>query len=478
MATIVALGCIAPSLAYADGKISINNAVVNLSQTSYTYNGQAQTPGVSVVLDGKTLTATTDYTVSYSNNKNAGMATATVRGAGNYEGSKAANFSIKQAPIKSVDITPVADKVYTGSAITPTPPVYFNGSRLTTAKSYSISYKNNLDAGRAQITYTGKGNFTGTTTVGFTIVKANIAKASFGSISTKTYTGEAFAPKPKIVYKGKTLREDVHYTLSYKNCTNAGTGKVTVKGKGNFENSKTLSFTIKKASAKKMKVGKISSRDYTGKSIKPTPSVSYRGKSLKKNKDYSFSYKSNTNAGTAKLIVKGKGKNFTSSKTVTFKINKARLDDTSIYDIPDQSYRGGDQVKPNPTIKFNGKTLKKDKDYKLSYKNNTRVGLATVTITGKGNFTGKDTEDFTIVPRSLDSGDVSISYIDDRQYTGSPITPDPVVRVDGRKLNRYSDYNLYYQNNIYVGTAFITIVGINGYTDDRTVSFHIVNNNY
>ena len=76
---------------------SLSNATVAVSPKSYTYNGKAKSPSVTVKLDGSTLKKGTDYKVSYKNNTNAGMATATVTGLGAYQGSKNANFTIAKA---------------------------------------------------------------------------------------------------------------------------------------------------------------------------------------------------------------------------------------------------------------------------------------------------------------------------------------------------------------------------------------------
>lgn len=74
---------------------SVKSAEVTLSGTKLTYTGKALKPAVkSVVLNGKTLTAETDYTVSYSNNKNIGTATVTITGIGKYAGAVEKTFSI------------------------------------------------------------------------------------------------------------------------------------------------------------------------------------------------------------------------------------------------------------------------------------------------------------------------------------------------------------------------------------------------
>ncbi len=76
---------------------ALSDAVVTLSQKSYTYDGKAKEPGVTVKLGDKELTAGTDYTVAYSNNVQVGTATVTVTGKGSYMGTAEATFSIAAA---------------------------------------------------------------------------------------------------------------------------------------------------------------------------------------------------------------------------------------------------------------------------------------------------------------------------------------------------------------------------------------------
>jgi len=68
--------------------------------------------------------------------------------------------------------------------------------------------------------------------------------------------------------------------------------------------------------------------------------------------------------------------------------------------IPDQTFTGS-AITPEPVIKFGSLTLKKDTDYTLSYSNNINVGTATLTITGKGNYSDTKTVNFKIVPMSF-----------------------------------------------------------------------------
>ena len=75
-------------------KQSLEKAVVTIAKVNYAYDGKAKTPAVSVTLDGKTLVADVDYTVTYQNNKNIGTATVTITGAGNYTGTVTKAFTI------------------------------------------------------------------------------------------------------------------------------------------------------------------------------------------------------------------------------------------------------------------------------------------------------------------------------------------------------------------------------------------------
>ena len=142
-------------------------------------------------------------------------------------------------------------------------------------------------------------------------------------------------------------------------------------------------------------VATIANQTYTGKAITPKPTVKVGSTTLKLNTDYTLSYKNNVNAGTATVTVTGKGA-YTGSVSKTFKIARASISGATVSAIAEQGYTGS-AIKPTPTVKLGSMTLKKDTDYALSYKANTKVGTATVTVTGKGNYTGTKSATFRIV---------------------------------------------------------------------------------
>ena len=79
-------------------KQNISSATVTLSKSTYVYDGKAKKPSVTVKLGSKTLKNGTDYTVSYSNNKNIGTATVKIVGKGDYTGTIGKTFKI--SPVK------------------------------------------------------------------------------------------------------------------------------------------------------------------------------------------------------------------------------------------------------------------------------------------------------------------------------------------------------------------------------------------
>jgi hypothetical protein len=77
------------------------------------------------------------------------------------------------------------------------------------------------------------------------------------------------------------------------------------------------------------------------------------------------------------------------------------IQDTWIQDIPSVTYTGSAK-KPNVTVKDGDYTLVEGKDYTVTYSNNTNAGTATATVTGKGNYTGSVSKNFTINKASRD----------------------------------------------------------------------------
>ncbi len=147
------------------------------------------------------------------------------------------------------------------------------------------------------------------------------------------------------------------------------------------------------------------------------------------------------------------------------------INDVEISEIPNYTYKGV-EVTPDVNAEYEDYKLVKDIDYTLSYTNNINVGTATVTVKGIGNFTGEKTLEFVIYAADINF-DVNVS-VENVTYTGSAVTPDILAKIEDYKLVLGKDYTLSYSNNINIGTATITVTGIENVTGVRVIEFKII----
>ena len=170
-------------------KVSISECDITLSTTTYTFDGNAKEPAVTVKYGDTTLTLGTDYTVDYKNNVNVGKATVTITGIGSYADTSNINFTIKQAvpgqaiTIKNAKITGINRSYgYTGSTYTPNFKVVLNNKTLTANTDYTYTFEDNTNPGVAKLIINGKGTYHDTLIYEFVIVDC-VAKPEVG----KTY---------------------------------------------------------------------------------------------------------------------------------------------------------------------------------------------------------------------------------------------------------------------------------------------------
>lgn len=167
---------------------------VTLAEDSFTYDGSAKTPEVTVVLRDQTLVKDRDYTVAYANNTDAGTATVTVTGKDNYAGTVTKTYRITAKTITGMTLTVEGNAVYNGSAQTPDVTVGDGEKTLVKDTDYTVvSYAGNINAGEAAVTVAGKGNYQGQLKETFTIAKANAGTVGDGSLTitndwAKVYT--------------------------------------------------------------------------------------------------------------------------------------------------------------------------------------------------------------------------------------------------------------------------------------------------
>jgi len=165
---------------------------------SQLYLGMKLEPDI-VILDGaKTLEKNKDYKLTYQNNVNVGTATIIITGVGNYNGTAKTNFLILPNDINLAKVQDIPDQLYTGDPITPNVVITFATAELVENKDYTLSYKNNVDTGVATIIINGIGNYTGTTTKKFNILKQPVNNSDDKSDnSSNNSSNNISSPPPK-----------------------------------------------------------------------------------------------------------------------------------------------------------------------------------------------------------------------------------------------------------------------------------------
>ena len=463
------------------------------SIASQPYTGSTIEPTVTVKDGRKTLTAGTDYTVTYKDNTNVGTATATVTGTGNYTGSVETKFNITAKALTASMVQDIAAQTYTGSPIVPKLTVKDGETALSKDTDYTVKYQNNLNAGTATVTLTGKGNYAGSVEIKFNITAKALTASMVRDIAAQTYTGSPIVPE-LTVKDGKTaLSEDTDYTVKYQNNLNAGTATVTLTGKGNYSDSVSKTFTIKQkdvtaqrdATDIQVVVDKGTFDAPTFGDVTGTLTYSYDGATsydaiVKKLKtlqlgatgDIGYTYTANGNyTGT----ITGK-LHFTVVNLPAATITTAPAAKTGL------TFNGAEQVLVNAGSGITtGCTLQYKLDggsYNAELPKATNAGNYTVYYKVKGNNTthsdsSEQSFTVTIAPKTVTAA-VSVeptSYT----YTGEAIVPTTVTVKDGTTVIPASEYTVTYGNNTNAGKATVTVKDQDGgnYVVSGTATFTI-----
>ncbi len=218
-------------------------------------------PDLKITRNGSVLYENRDYQISYSGDLiNAGHVTVTVTGMGScLTGEIVKTFAILPKPLTE-EIVPAdgGNYVYTGDY----PELYLLDSDrwecLEYKKDYTLSYSGKKDVGKVTVTVTGTGNYTGSRDTVLTITPQDIKEtiSYWVSHSNVYYTGLPHKDVYRVVFETE-MKEGRDYRLTYTNCTNVGTGSVTLKGIGNYEGELTQTFEIKPKSLLYAEVSEI-----------------------------------------------------------------------------------------------------------------------------------------------------------------------------------------------------------------------------
>lgn len=437
--------------------------------TPVTYNGTAQKPTV-VVKDGANVILASEYSVSYADNINAGTATVTITdvAGGNYNVSGSTKFTIDKGTYpgtvsKTVNLIKGRSDAQTGTltaidffpeGAVPKGAVIFDvNGRFDRDVVNRLSF--DQDAGK--ISYTSAENITSAIdqTCTVTISSANYQNIQATLIfhptdketvtisgltyTRKTYDGKAMEPAGTLTVFGDKVpvnKLEVTYAGTGNTTYNssdapkdAGTYKVTYKvadSNENYTGEVTYYFTISPKAVTADMIGAIADETYTGNDITPQPVVTDGNTILTSGADFDFIYDKNINAGkdTATLTITGKG-NYTGTASRTFTISPKDIKGAAIKLQADSlEYTGLMQEVQITFVTLNQVPLTAN-DYDIVNNSNKQINAddsITLTIAGKGNYTGTATTTWKITRATpaLDNFDVTPDLSQKQTYDGKP----------------------------------------------------------
>ena len=460
------------------------------------YNGTPYTPSVTVsAVDGKkrvTLKKDRDYTLTYKDNGNPGEeekeATVTITGKGEYTGSLTKTFKVLPQIDLTADVTKtivkgIKSRVYNGKAYEPNVSVsILSGNKRVTLKKgrdYTLKYENNVNAStdttKASVIITGTGEYKGSLSENFfTITPKSIKKLKVITGSKLINSGNPSI----IIYDGTTKLNNKDFTADYIDPQDPKKAKLTLTAKPNtnYTGSVTVKLTVydveKEYYINSAKIEITGDTTYTGKAITRNVKLTIGDVELRNNKDYKVQYQNNTNAGTAVMVITGKGK-YKGKFAGTFNIGRVDVNKykvvegipqhVTIANISPKTFNGKGQ-KPAVTIKtVRGKKLALNKDYTVAYANNLHAGTASVTIKGIGNnCNGSTTIKFTIEPQEIKKASVKATKATEKE-------PSKIVLTYNKKeLKEFADYAIINYSELANKQVSVTIQGFGDFEGEVT----------
>ena len=549
-------------------QLDISSSSISESGTVYQYdynNGAAITPTVVLTLGAKTLVENTDYTLSTAGSTSGSYSTendpanplvVTAVSGSNYTGTRYINYEIgygieenfakfylqnpytaetTSAVTKYANVAassfemPVLLKTENGSTTytTPKPVVQItknDTSYTLTTSDYDITYTSTYTQSggydiynahynganglnKVTATITGKGGYYGTLTYTYTIDAIDIA-----SLKVSEYTPKS----TDTIYA--TVTDPNWYTTD---AAGTSTGGFDYPGKGNTVDI-TSSLDIELYYASNAVVQSNYKLEYgTDFTLDPTnigPDIGKYSVALKAVSDSNFYMSTswsdvyaNSRYRIIAADISSADLSINTSSETNF-IAEAQGTDPETY-VYKAYYKNGSQIKlnndENLIVKQNGVTLEMDTDYTITYgSNKTKGTTGTITVTGKGNYTGTATLSFTIIARDLSSGDLTAAAqpVDYTGYVAEPSswtvvyngtttltsgTNYTVANASTKNANSSTghddDGNPYAGTNILpgLGTAtgsystddkYVTIIGTGDYSGNLQAKYDIVIN--
>ena len=358
-------------------------------------------------------------------------------------------YAIKEKTVTTPTIEVTTPVTYNGTAQKPTV-VVKDGANEILANEYSVSYANNINAGTATVTITDvaggnynvsgsttftidKGTYTGTVGKTVNIIK-NRSTAQTGTLTAANFFTEEAVPEGAVISNVEsTLDEDVVKHLAFyqdarkisytsaENITSAidQTCTVTISSANYQDIQATLTFHPTDKETVTISGLTYTEKTYDGSAIQPTGTLKVSGDKVPVN-DLKVTYTgigdttyngtdAPTDAGTYQVTYKVRedNDNYIGEKTYTFTISPKAVTADMIGAMADETYTGS-PITPQPVVTDGNTILTSGTDFAFSYDTNTDAGAATLTITGKGNYTGTANQKFTIKPKDISSATIRL----------------------------------------------------------------------
>lgn len=465
------------------GKKSIvTGGKIEIRPVNYAYDGKSHRPSAEIYIDNVKIPSA-EFSFIGDSQTEVGVYTMTIESdSAIYCESVTATWQITPSGLYC---DPIPDQVYTGKAIKPELEVYADGRLLKKNKDYTITYKNNTavrnkDAktiyNRKEVSIaptaviTGKGNYSGSYSMTFNIVPANIEEATMDGILL-SYTGKDIALKPVVKMNGKTLSLNKDYVIFALVGENHYSQITTVKepgeytfyvkgmrdftGAGNYRGVKELHVKVSDdVFVSKLSIGKIPNQEYTGSPVKVNMSdyIKYQKKAIDNfDEKFEVSYEDHTVPGKAKVTITAKkDSGFVGTRIIYFNItginlSKAKLDTA----IPSAQYSGF-KYEPKINVSVNGIPLVEGEDYTAEYSNCINAGTASVVIIGKNGYSGTKKFTYKITPFDVQNdpnGYIEVFNTESAWYNRNGSKPSTVVEFKKRWLTEKIDYTCTYKNN-------------------------------
>lgn len=385
-----------------------------------------------------------------------------------------------QAALEEIDITNdekleiigVEDVTYTGKEIKQNIKVKYNGDTLKENTDYYCLYANNTNAGTASINIVGRGSYTGNQQVSFRIFKA-VPDYSINNGITGTYgdtIGDIELPKrDNGVF---TWNEDLTEFTGDPGSHNYSL-KFTPYDTNNYEIVDDILVTVEifQKNISEADITGIEDAIYCEQAIIYEPVITIEDVVLEKDTDYTLRFSNNTNAGTAMVTITGIN-HYTGSVQKNFTIEKANPDYGEI-GVLSAVYRDclGDIALPQ---RDNGSFI-------WEYNQSMSVGTVGTNSSYALRFVPDDKSNYNTIRdipvdiqvEKKDISLVSFSDIKAKTYTGEELTQNLYVKDGEVKLVKDKDYVVNYENNVNVGTAKLTIKGVDNYKGQQQMEFQI-----